>query len=417
MKILSVATFSHPEAFGGAERVITTVAEGLAARGHELTLLTSHGEGTPDEELRAGVRVVRYPVDRSATRRFYRSVWSGVRGALARGVGADADLLHIHQVASAVAAVAPGARRPRPTLFSFYAPYNLEYLARHRGGHDAGDAPWPQRTVAGALRHADRYLLNRSDALVVLSRFSVEQIRQLSPGAVRRTVVAPAGVDLERFAPARDDAHAAEARAALGLEDDGVPWLLTVRRLVPRMGLTDLVDACALLHGRGVPFRLAVAGDGEQRAELEERARAAGLADRVRFLGRVHDDRLGDLYRAASVFVLPTRSLEGFGMVTAEALAAGLSVVATDAGATPEVLEGVPGSHLVPAADPQTLADTLARVLADPAALAEARRLARAHAERHLTWDGHLTALEEAAARIAPAAARTSGAPGGGGHP
>lgn len=409
MKILSVATFAHPEAFGGAERVVSTVAAGLAARGHDVTLLTSRLEGAPQQELRAGVRVVRYDIDRSSTPAFYRSVWRGVRAALRLGIGAGADVMHVHQVASAVAAVTPGAWARRPTLFSFYAPYHLEYLARHRDGHARGTAPWPQRAVARVLRHADRRLLSRSQAVVVLSRFSLAQVAELCPQAVARTVVAPAGVDLERFRPAGTPHERASSRAAVGLEDDDVPWLLTVRRLVPRMGIGDLLEACALLVRRGVRFRLAIAGDGEQRADLEARTEALGLGARVRFLGRVGDDRLGDLYRAASLFVLPTRSLEGFGMVTAEALASGLPVVATDVGATPEVLQGATACRQVPAGSPDALAAAIAGVLGaggpsgGQEALAAAGRALRAHAARHFSWTPHLEALEQAAERIAGA--------------
>lgn len=401
MKILSVATFAHPDHYGGAERVISVVAEGLARRGHEVTLLTGHGQQTLAEEEREGVHVVRYPLVRGKPTTFYRSVWSGVRRALAEGVGHDADILHLHQPLSAVAAIAPGAPKKLPRLYSFYAPYHLEYLARYRQGRDSGVAPWPQRCIASVLRSADRYLLTRSEEVVVLSDFSLSQIEALAPSVATRTTIAPAGVDLERFHPPVDAEQQRRARTRLGMEDDNIPWLITVRRLVPRMGLEDLLEACAELAGNGVPFRLAIAGEGELRVELERRTASLGLERHVRFLGRLTDEQLGDLYLAAQVFALPTRSLEGFGMVTAEALAAGLAVVATDAGATGEILADVPGAQLVPAGSPSRLAAALAHVLSNPQARRDAAQAARAHAESHLTWDRHLNALERAAHRLA----------------
>ena len=400
MRILSVATFSHPEYFGGAERVITTVAEGLAARGHEVTLLTGHADGTADEEVRHGVRVVRYPITRGSPTTFYRSVWKGVRRALRAGVGGDAQLVHLHQMLSAVAAISPGSGLAVPRLFSFYAPYHQEYLARYREGLAGAAVPLKSRAIASILKRADRYLLDHSDGVLVLSRFSRAQIEDSGSPAMDRVQIAGAGVDLERFRPPVDDDDRGRCRRRLGLEDDGAPWLLSVRRLVPRMGLGDLLDACAGLARRGLAFRLALAGDGEQRAALQERASELDLGDRVRFLGRVADDELGDLYRACSLFVLPTRSLEGFGMVTAEALAAGLPVVGTDAGATTEVLGGVPGSRLVPAGDPAALETALAESLQDPVALETAGRAAREHAEQSLHWDVHLDALEAMARRL-----------------
>jgi glycosyltransferase involved in cell wall biosynthesis len=94
-------------------------------------------------------------------------------------------------------------------------------------------------------------------------------------------------------------------------------------------------------------------------------------------------------------------------MSTAEALASGLPVVATDAGATPELLEGVEGSALVAPGDAKALAAELQRLLANPARRARAAAAARRQAERRLTWDGHVQAVEEAALRaIAARSAR-----------
>ncbi len=398
MRFFSVATFAHPEHFGGAERVIATVAEGLAARGHDVTLLTGHADRTPEREERAGVHVIRYELDRRNPLAFYRSVWRGVRAAMDAGAGRDAEVLHLHQSLSGLAALGRWRPSHRPVLTSFYAPYHLEYLARYRQGRDTGAVPLIPRVVGAVLRRGDHRILRWSDEIVVLSRFSRDQVEALDPPSVARTTIAPAGVDLERFRPPADDAERVACRARLDLPDDA-PWLLTVRRLVPRMGIEDLLDACAVLAGEGLPFRLAIAGDGEHRGALETHAARLGLADRVRFLGRVRDARLGDLYRAAEVFVLPTRSLEGFGMVTAEALAAGLAVVATDAGATGEVLADVAGARLVPASAPERLADALRGLVADGDARRAAGAAARAHAEAHLGWDGHLDALEAAARR------------------
>jgi glycosyltransferase involved in cell wall biosynthesis len=399
MKILAVATFCFPDHFGGAERVLYDVCQRLAARDHEVTLLTGRVGGATAEETRDGVKVVRYPVEQGSPLRFYRSVWRGVRGALARGVGADADVLSTHQVLSAAAALAPGGSRCRARVASFYAPYHLEYLARWREGREGGAVPLVPRAIGAVLRRADRYVLTHSQQVLVLSRYSLDQVRVLHPKSVERTTIAPAGVDLERFRPATDGAERAAALAHCELPDDGVPLLLSVRRLVPRMGLGDLLEATARLLGEGTPVRLAIAGDGPERPRLAARAEELGIADHVHLLGRVPDERLPDLYRAADAFALPTRSLEGFGMVTAEALASGLPVVATDAGASGEVLADVDEARLVPPGDPEAMADALSPLLRDADVRRAAADQARAHAEHRLHWDRHLDAFEEAAAR------------------
>jgi len=396
--MLAVATFSHPDHFGGAERVVADVTAGLAARGHEVTLVTSRVGAAPAEEHRDGVRRLRYAVDRRSPARFYRSVVAGVRGTLATLEPRAFDVVHLHQMLSAVAALAPGsATRRLPALFSFYAPYHLEYLARFRDGGGDGAVPARARAVAAMLRLGDRYALGRADRVLVLSEFCRGQVAELAPAVAPGASVAPAGVDLSRFRPAADEAERHAAARRLGLPADA-PLVVTVRRLVERMGLPDLVEAARRLSARGVAAHVAIAGEGPLRARLQAAAEGE-LAGRLTLAGRVPEDDLPALYRAASVFVLPTRSLEGFGMATVEALASGLPVVVTDAGASREVVAGARGARIVPPRDPGRLAEALAALLADPSARARAGRAARAHAERAHAWDGHLDAIEHAAGR------------------
>ena len=113
---------------------------------------------------------------------------------------------------------------------------------------------------------------------------------------------------------------------------------MTARRLVPRMGVDVLIDAIATLRTNGRAIRLVVIGDGELRRALTRYRDHHGLGRVVQFLGRVPDEELVDWYRAADVFVLPTTAYEGYGMVTAEALACATPVVATNVGASPEIL-------------------------------------------------------------------------------
>jgi glycosyltransferase involved in cell wall biosynthesis len=306
----------------------------------------------------------------------------------------------LHQLISGVAAVAPGAPR-RPTVLTFHAPYHEEFLARHREGRSDGSVGAVPAALSAILRQGDRYLVRRSHEVLVLSEFAQFQVEALDPSV--RVTQAPAGVDTDRFAPPADEAERRACLKALGFAPDGPPLIVTVRRLVPRMGLADLVEAAGKL---GQPFRLAIAGEGPERAALEAHLVASGLDRHVRLLGRLPENQLPALYRAASMFVLPTRSLEGFGMATVEALASGLPVIATTVAANIEVLRGVAGATLVPPNDPAALAAAMETWLADPTAAAEAGLASRAHACSTLGWDRHLDAFEQAAERAVAAGVR-----------
>jgi len=408
VKILQVATYSYPDHAGGAERVITEVCRGLVARGHEVELITGRvatDDASPELETHTegALTLHRYPL---LPGRIWQSARLGVRRAMANGAGAEADVMHLHQIASALPALADARRlatrrgAPLPRLLSFYAPYHLEYLARHREGREAGDVSLGARVTGFGLRVADRRVLRRADHVLALSEYSREQISALAPRALSRTSLSTGGVDLATFRPPRDAAERASDRARFELEAS-VPVILSVRRLVPRMGLHDLLEAFSRLRARALDARLCVAGEGPERASLEARVRELGVDDAVRFLGRVPDAELPCLYRAADVFALPTRGLEGFGLVSAEALASGLPVVATRVGATPELLAGLDAASLVPPERPDALADALAAWLGDPERRHAAALSARAHAEATLGWEHHVAHVEAACRALA----------------
>src|SRR3989475_12274177 len=105
-----------------------------------------------------------------------------------------------------------------------------------------------------------------------------------------------------------------------------------------------------------------------------------------------------------SVFVLPTRELEGFGLVTVEALACGTPVLGTPVGAPPELLDPLDPRLVFPSATPEAIGERLVEFLDrlehDPGATARLRQAARAHAERHYGWDRTVEALEAELAHL-----------------
>ena len=137
--------------------------------------------------------------------------------------------------------------------------------------------------------------------------------------------------------------------------------MLTVRRLEPRMGLENLLHAMKRICSARDDVLLAVAGRGSLRGELHSLAASLGIESRVRWLGFVPEAELPSLYRAADVFVLPTRTLEGFGLVTLESLACGVPVLGTDVGATAEILGPLEPDLLIPTVGPEDIAASVLR--------------------------------------------------------
>jgi phosphatidylinositol alpha-1,6-mannosyltransferase len=212
-------------------------------------------------------------------------------------------------------------------------------------------------------------------------------------------VVIPPGVDTQRFVPLEPAARAA-ARERFGL-DPASRLVLSVSRLVPRKGMDTLVQAAALLAPLRPDLEVAIAGAGREGARLERIARRSGAP--VRFLGRVDDDDLPDLYGAADVFAMLCRDRwwgleqEGFGIVFLEAAAAGVAQVAGRSGGSHEaVVDGATGLVVDHPADADEVAVALARLLDDRSTRESMAAAARVRAVEVFDYDRLASALAAA---------------------
>jgi len=413
LRVLLVSDVSPLAVLGGSERVLWEEARRLAAR-HRVRILSRAADGGPADAERDGVRIRQFPVDARSPLRFLRTSIAAARRAAARELGAEgADVLHVHQPLSGYGVLRSPAGRRLPSLYTFHSSAPLEYRSRrgmtghHRGGVAGGLA-------VALLWLAERACLRAATRIHVLSDFSAGLVTRLYRIPSHRMVRIPGGVDVERFRPAADRAG---VRQGLGVPADA-PVLLTVRNLEARMGLDLLLRAVALLRSRVPGLRLLVGGSGSLRGELEGLAASLGLGDHVRFLGFVPEADLPRYYQAADLFVLPTRELEGFGLVAAEALACGTPVVGTPVGAIPEVLAGLDPDLVTDGLAPEALArrlgERLERAIGDPAAADAFRRRCRAYAVERFAWDAVVARLEEELVRLARA--RQTARPAAKGH-
>ena len=155
------------------------------------------------------------------------------------------------------------------------------------------------------------------------------------------------------------------ARQAVGPDDVEAPQILCVATLIPRKGHDVLIRSLSTL--REILWNCVCVGslvrDPDYAQAVQQQTVAADLTDRIRFIGECDSRVLDDFYHSSSVFVLPSYD-EGYGMVLSEALARGLPIVSTTAGAIPETVSQ-DAAILVPPGDDQVLAAALSRLLTD----------------------------------------------------
>jgi len=202
-----------------------------------------------------------------------------------------------------------------------------------------------------AIRGAWRVLAN--------SEFTAEGLRTQFPEVADRIRVTPLCID-----PALVEFW--ESQGSPPTKPEG-PIALIVGRMWAEergKGHDQLLDIWPEVQSRVSGAVLWIVGEGNDRARLEEKARKLGLAEHVRFWGRVTDEKLCDLYRRAAVFAMPSRQ-EGFGLVYAESMWHGLPCIGSTADAAGQVIRDGETGLLVPYDDRPALGEALVRILED----------------------------------------------------
>jgi glycosyltransferase involved in cell wall biosynthesis len=247
------------------------------------------------------------------------------------------------------------------------ASHYLIALVHHPLALEAGLSP----DEAKALRASERQALASARKVITTSAFTARLLASdYDVPAERLTVVRPGNDPV--------------VRARRAVNDEIV--LLAVGAVVPRKGYDVLIAALASL--RDLRWRLTIVGDRtrdvENAARLESTVARCLLEERITFTGAVSTERLSELYSGADLFVLPSR-FEGYGMAFAEAIAHGLPIVGTLAGA---IVETVPANAgiLVEPDDVLALSDALRRLITDPALRNVLATGARSGATALPTW-------------------------------
>ncbi len=384
MNVLVVADVDLQGEVSGTERVLAAHCVGLYKRGHNVHLIA----GIPDGGVRAteevqGVQVYRYQRSLSSllgSRRLFQSL----------SFRTSFDVLMFHQPLSAFGVTVARGNRSIPKVYVFHSPWAEEYAAR---GTDQNSG----FVIGGRFlrRTLEHFVLRTCKRIFVLSRFMADRFVKAHPRFADQVACLPGGVNVDLFRPA-EDRHA--AKEDLRLPSKG-PLLLTVRNLEPRMGIDHLLHAIKEVAKNGREVNLLIGGEGPLKGELEELTKRLGIETSVRFEGYIPDERLPIYYQAADFFILPTKALEGFGLVVVEALACGTPVLGTPVGAIPEILGKLQPDLLFEGIEPEAIARGILkhveRAQVDPQGYEALRQRCRDYAEDKFGWDRIVERLEQ----------------------
>jgi glycosyltransferase involved in cell wall biosynthesis len=335
---------------GGTEKQVANLTKRMDRRAFDVSFACMSRWGEMIEEIEGGqgISVSEYPLSSLYELNAFRQQWRFAR-ALRRD---RTQILHSYNFYANVFSLPAAKLAGVPCIVASIRDMGV-YLS-------------PAKLQAQKLvcRLADRIVVNAG----AIRDWLIEQ-----GYAPHKIVVIRNGVDTSRFLP-RDDG------AALRCELDipaAAPLVVLLARLNPTKGIECFFEAAAKVHAThpdayflavGECYTRNAAGevvvDSVYRQKLQDKATSLGLADRVRFTGLRKD--VPQVLAAAAVSVLPSIS-EGISNTLLESMAAGVPVVATRVGGTPEVIDDGEHGLLVPVNDPHALAAAISRVLGDPA--------------------------------------------------
>lgn len=396
MKILLIADVSIAKVIGGAERVLFEQSTRLARRGHDVHILTRRMQRhEKNRQIIQGIKEWRYEADiqKSAllflinTYRNSKKLFESLQEIYRY------DLIIIYQPISCLGVIRSSFGKSVRKIYTCFSFSFEEFISRNilnRG---------PLHKCLYLLNiHARKWIEKRAlkscDEIVVLSQFTQDRLWEVYQIPQQNVSIVPGGVDLEKFQPAYDKQ---QIRRRLNIPDDKV-ILFSVRNLVPRMGLENLIKALKKVVQKAPHVYLVIGGDGSLKSKLMDLGKDLGLADYMSFAGFIPEKQLPDYYRMADLFVLPTRELEGFGLVTLEAMASGIPVLGTPVGGTKEILGKFDPNFLFRDIDPASMAASILnnyfQINKHPEKWREISKNCRKFTKTHYSWEKNVDSLE-----------------------
>jgi glycosyltransferase involved in cell wall biosynthesis len=351
-----------PDTPGGLERYVYELTHHLSKKQDKIELF---GADLPETHVNSSIKLTTLG---EATSPFLKGLWFAYQNFQNRKIiRPDAFNFHFAYYALPLLTSLP----PKvPLTFTFHGPWASEAQQEGLSARHVRLMYW-----------IERYVYRKCDRFIVLSKAFGTILHEQYKVPWQKIHIIPGGVDTERF---QLNLSRKQAREQLNWPPDR-PILFAPRRLCHRMGLNKLLMALAQVKFQIPDIWLVIAGKGLLRDTLELQVQEFELENHVQFIGYLPEEELSIAYQAANLTVVPSQTLEGFGLVLVESLACGTPVVCTPIGGMPEVVGSLCPHLIAQSADENGIAERVIQLLTGKLEL-PSRDSCREYAVRNFDW-------------------------------
>ena len=384
MNILFVTESFYPDGIGGIHTYVCELAKILTNMGHKVYIITPRF----NKELSArgdieGVKIFRYnSASKGALLFIRRPILSIFNSAiLFRKLRKKYyfDVVNFHSALPAFGINFLCSKIKK--VYTFHASMYQEVIIQSR--RKKYTKFFPLVFLLVIIKFIENINLKFANKIIVLSNFNKKQLHELYNIRESKIRVIPGGVDSGEYKPTTNKKA---IRNKLNLPQNKIIFF-TARRLVSRMGLENLLHAFSKIKNVHTNIVLIIAGEGFLKDKMKRIILEKDLGNFVFLKGRVTNEQLKLYYQVSDLFILPTEELEGFGLVTLEALASGLPVIATPVGGTIEILNPFNESLLFKDSSSNSIAEGILRLLENRDQLEGLQDKCRNYVLNKYTWE------------------------------
>ncbi len=342
---------------GGVENLAARLLPALRARGYEFAVVTWENIESPDEIRYEGIPVYRFPFFLHSREGSLEPLIENRRRVVQLKKEFAPELVHINSYGGSVLFhMNTTLAHPAPMLVSLH--------------QSLPEGPVGSETLLGRI-------LRDADWITACSAFVLSNVRHLVPEVTQRSSL---------IYNAREQSSCDLTPVSV----DRPKTILCLGRLVHEKGFDVALAAFARIRDRFPDLRLIIAGDGPERARLQEQAVELSIADRVRFPGWVAPEAVPELMNIAAMVVIPSRWQEPFGLIALEAAFLARPIIATRVGGLPEIIAHEKSGLLVEPESSGALADAMAYLLTHPEAGERIGEAARSRARELFAWEDYV---------------------------